>query len=68
MIKNDVENQQKTCVFDSDVKSNKIMYRLKTVDLDGQIQYSNIIVINRNSKIDLNIYPNPFHNDLLKGK
>ena len=39
-------------------------YRLKIIDLDGVISYSNIIVIDAQYDINFNVYPNPF-NDLI---
>lgn len=38
------------------------LYRLKTVDKDGKISYSNIVSVNRAAPIGLKIYPNPVAN------
>jgi hypothetical protein len=38
---------------------NTIYYRVKQVQLDGQISYSKIISINKNTQTNLNFYPNP---------
>lgn len=43
---------------DADIRKNAV-YRLKMVDLDGQIQYSSLVFLARSQTIDLRIYPNP---------
>lgn len=45
------------------LKSGKVYYRLKTIDLDGSISYSRIIpvTVNCDGKSDMTVYPNPTH-------
>ncbi len=45
------------------LKSGKVYYRLKTIDLDGSTSYSRIIpvTVNCDGKSDMTVYPNPTH-------
>lgn len=43
---------------------NRIMYRLKLIDLDGSYKYSPVIVINLDTDKDVVIVPNPFNDKL----
>ncbi len=42
----------------------KNYYRIKSVDNDGKVQYSSIMVINIDSRVTINAYPNPAVNTL----
>ena len=39
-------------------------YRLKTINDNGSFQYSDVIYINIPTNEELNIYPNPSHNNI----
>lgn len=63
---NAVHNYQ----FVDEVKGKRIYYRLQQVDNDGKATYSNVVVINNNSSIQLvQVVPNPVKNtfDLIAG-
>lgn len=50
--------------YDEEINAETIYYRLKMVDLDGEVNYSKIVSVNvniRNSEIS--IYPNPSSNE-----
>jgi alpha-amylase len=56
--------------FADELKGKRIYYRLQQVDNDGKIAYSNVILINNNSSIQLvQVVPNPVKNtlDLIAG-
>ena len=56
--------------FIDEVKGKRIYYRLQQVDNDGKATYSNVVVINNNSSIQLvQVVPNPVKNtfDLIAG-
>jgi alpha-amylase len=56
--------------FVDEVKGKRIYYRLQQVDNDGKATYSNVVVINNNSSIQLvQVVPNPVKNtfDLIAG-
>jgi hypothetical protein len=45
----------------NNVQSDKVYYRLKQIDIDGNYAYSKVLVLNRsNSNNLLRLYPNPF--------
>jgi len=49
---------------DASVVSGKYIYRLKQIDLDGSVNYSNTIEVDLSTPIDFNLsqnYPNPFN-------
>jgi hypothetical protein len=49
---------------DKNVTSNSIFYyRLKQMDYDGKVSFSDVIVVNRNESV-IEIYPNPSDNNL----
>jgi hypothetical protein len=39
-------------------------YRLKQVDFDGEFSYSKMKAVHIRESIEVNVYPNPFHNNL----
>lgn len=56
--------------FIDEVKGKRIYYRLQQIDNDGKTTYSNVVVINNNSSIQLvQVVPNPVKNtfDLIAG-
>ncbi len=46
---------------DNNVPSNLFYYRIKAVSLDGEIDYSTVVVVTRtkSTQVDLQVYPNP---------
>jgi hypothetical protein len=42
-------------------QTNAIYYRVKLVDIDGKIKYSNVVVVRLSSQLQVNAWPNPFH-------
>ena len=51
---------------DALAKNNKVYYRLKSVDLDGTFEWSNTIIVTANeaNNASIDVYPNPFNNDV----
>jgi hypothetical protein len=49
---------------DAGIVTDKVYYRLLTIDLDGTFKYSNIISLNTKLKNKLQVYPNPTANFL----
>jgi hypothetical protein len=45
--------------IDFDINSEQIYYRLKGTDLQGEIEYSNNLVVSRESNLSFEVYPNP---------
>ncbi len=45
--------------IDQQVVTGSNYYRLKTVEQDGKIAYSDVIIVNLKSGIKVNVYPNP---------
>jgi hypothetical protein len=41
-----------------------IYYRVKLVDFDGKIKYSNVVVLRLSQKQGVTIWPNPFHSSI----
>lgn len=39
-------------------------YRLQLVDIDGRVNYSNVIVVNNNEMFTIKLFPNPVHDIL----
>lgn len=48
----------------SQVMSNKVFYRLKMVDIDGKVSYSNVAIVMADCASKLFIYPNPTRDKL----
>ncbi len=48
----------------SNVNSVTVFYRLKAVDQDGTSEYSNVVKLTKELLSDLNVYPNPFNQNL----
>jgi hypothetical protein len=46
----------------------KIYYRLKQIDFNGEFSYSDVRVVNSNSKNSISFYPNPVHDKFLNIK
>jgi hypothetical protein len=52
----------------SDLVGGNIQYRIKMIDLDGKIQYSNTVRLNTKSVSEVSVFPNPFqHNISISG-
>jgi len=45
----------------SDLVGENIQYRIKMIDLDGKVQYSNTVSVNPKKLYEVSIFPNPFH-------
>jgi hypothetical protein len=63
---NKISNYNYVDVPGSDLQS-PIFYRLKQVDLNGKVTFSNIVTINKDSRAadkQLIVYPNPFNDEL----
>ena len=45
-------------------EKNKVYYRIKYIENTGKLSYSNIIFLNGNGKSNINVYPNPFLDDI----
>lgn len=45
--------------YDAEATAGKTYYRLKNVDLDGSYEYSKMIMLNDDSPLNIEIYPNP---------
>jgi len=52
-------------ITDANIMAAKQYYRLKIVDKDGTYHYSNTIVYQQRSSLQLSVYPNPVVNKLL---
>ena len=51
---------------DRDIVGNRLYYRLKQTDFDGQFEYFNIVVVDILDVTDgFKVYPNPAYQDLL---
>jgi hypothetical protein len=52
--------------IDDNLLNGKNVYRIKSVDKDGQIQFSNTLVVDllNTKKQEINIFPNPVKNDV----
>lgn len=63
---NKVSKYQFTDNLQGSVKTN-LFYRIKQVDIDGDIQYSKILTLDLSKKINENsvVYPNPFNNQIM---
>ena len=53
-----------TYSFVDNPTNNKVYYRIKFVDNTNHVSYSNIILLGRNSNLDINISPNPFNSNI----
>jgi hypothetical protein len=52
----------------SDLVGENIQYRIKMIDLDGKVQYSNTVGLNTKSVTEVRVFPNPFqHNITISG-
>lgn len=54
-------------IFEDNVKnyaSSKYAYRIKSVDIDGKYQYSNIVSLQKITDESFSIYPNPFKDNI----
>ena len=45
-------------------QNNVIYYRVKLVDIDGKVKYSNVIPLRLTQKAGVTIWPNPFHSNI----
>ena len=45
-------------------QNNVIYYRIKLVDIDGKIKYSNVVPLRLTQKAGVTIWPNPFHSTI----
>jgi hypothetical protein len=51
-----------------DLLGENFQYRIKMVDLDGKVQYSNTVSVNTKKLYEVSIFPNPFqHNAIISG-
>jgi hypothetical protein len=63
---NSTNNQQ--YLFEDDVKyisNSTFLYRIKSVDIDGKYQYSNIVSLQKIKVESFSIYPNPFKDNII---
>jgi hypothetical protein len=46
--------------------NNKVYYKLKSVDVDGTFEWSNIVIVSANdaNNTNIDVYPNPFNNNV----
>jgi hypothetical protein len=46
--------------------NNKVYYKLKSVDVDGTFEWSNMVIVaaNDNNNATIDVYPNPFNNNI----
>ncbi|RYY59251.1 MAG: T9SS type A sorting domain-containing protein, partial [Chitinophagaceae bacterium] len=51
-------------LFDAHPEPGSNHYRVKQVDRSGRVTYSNVVLINVQLKVQLNVFPNPAHNEL----
>ena len=51
-------------LFDAHPEPGSNHYRVKQVDRSGHVAYSNTVLINLQLKVQLNVFPNPAHNEL----
>ena len=45
-------------------RSTVIYYRVKLIDFDGKVKYSNVVAVRLTSKPGVTVYPNPFHSSI----
>jgi hypothetical protein len=52
--------------FDALANNNKVYYKLKSVDVDGTFEWSNTIIVatKKDNNASIDVYPNPFNNDV----
>lgn len=49
----------------SDIEGENIQYRIKMIDLDGKVQYSNTVGLNTKNVTEVRVFPNPFQNNAI---
>ena len=50
--------------FIDNPENTKVYYRIKFVENSGAIYFSNIVLLSRNGKLNINVSPNPFSNNI----